>query len=486
VLIKDDNQMKAEAVFEGIKGEHGQSIKAFDAYLHNISLPDLIQFICLERKSRELTVQSGSKKGGLFFDNGEIVHAYAESMVGVDAFYEILSWSGGKLTLQDGSTDQKTIDLPWSFLVMEAAKRIDEGGVVEEQHPSEPEPEPSPPLEMCKVLIVDDSELFRNELQNILSDFGNVEVVATASNGKAALQILEKENPDLITLDANMPVMGGDLALKHIMVKSPAPVLLVSSLSAHSFGNLMDFIRLGAVDFLPKPEKQEEKEFFIERLRSCIEHFNQFYVDRLRRSRAPKPPVLKARPGLPAEKLLIMNGGWGGLLETLKIVPSLAKAPAFSAIIMLDIYPQLLEPVAKYLDAFAIHTVAPLLAGGPLLESQIWISRCGEPLEVIGDADGRAVRFQRGADNPNFSEMVSSALNVYREQLYLLFVSGAEGIDPATAQEIVAAGATVLIQDPATALYPAPLEELKEVFGSHAKIVSCEDVCSFCEKIFKE
>jgi len=475
--------VEARAVFDGIKDKHQEPEKGFDALLHDVSLPDLIQFICLERKPRELKVRSGLKDGGLFFDNGEIVHAYAESMVGVDAFYEILSWSGGSLTLQHGSTDQKTIDLPWSFLVMEAAKRIDEGGLSE---PQTAEPQPESELDTCKVLIVDDSELFRRELQNILTDIGNIEVMATASNGKAALEILETEKPDLITLDANMPVMGGDLALKHIMVKSPAPVLLVSGLSAHSFGNLMDFIRLGAIDFLPKPENPEDKELFVERLRSCTRLFSQFYVDRLRRSRAPKPPVLKARPGLPAEKLLIMNGGWGGLLETLKIVPSLTKAPSFSAIIMLDIYPRLLEPVAKYLDAYSMHTVAPLLAGGPLLESQLWISCSGEPLEVIGDADGRAVRVSRGAQRQNLTEVLSSALNVYGEQLYLLFVSGSEPIDDTIAQKIVTAGATVLIQDPATALYPAPLEELERLFGDHAEVVSCEEVCTFCERIFRE
>ncbi len=477
-----ERQMETGAVFDTIDGVTNQPAKGFDAHLHDVSLPELIQFICLERKARELKVKRGQEEGSIYFENGEIVHACVGGLEGEEAFFKILSWQSGSLILSHNSSPQKTIDLPWSFLVMEAAKRMDEEGSHVENHASTAEPEAVP--QSCKVLIVDDSELFRRELEKIFSDLGNVDVIATASNGKDALHSLEKEQPDLITLDANMPVMGGDLALKHIMVKSPAPVLLVSGLSAHSFGNLMDFIRLGAIDFLPKPENQEERELFVARLRSCISHFDEFHVERLRRSRAPKPPILKARPGLPAEKLLIMNGGWGGLLEVLKIVPSLTKAPAFSAIITLDLYPQLLEPVAKYLDAYSMHTVAPLLAGGPLLESQLWISRKGEPLEIIGDADGRAVRLMRGGQKQGFSRMVASALEVYGKELSVLFVSGAEELDAQAVDALKAAGATVMIQDPATALHPAPLESLERKFGQSAKVISCEEVCSFCEEMF--
>ena len=456
-----------------------RSLKGFEAQLKDVALPELIQFVCLERKDRQLRIKSGIKEGTIFFEKGEIVHAQTGSSSGEQAFYEIVSWPNGRLTLTYGSTTQKTINLPWNFLIMEAARREDEQEAASE-------PIATQAHDSCKILIIDYSELFRKELAKILSGFGKAEIIASVSNGERALEIIQNEKLDLITLDINIPIIGGDRALRQLMVKSAAPVVLISPLTAHSFRNVMDFMRLGALDFIPKPDSLEKKEKFIQRLQACVEHFDEFQVNGIRRARAPKPVILKARPGKAAEKLLLINGGRGGLLELFKIIPSFAKAKSVSSVMYLDVHPDLLQPLAQYMDAATIPTVNPLLAGGPLLESQFWISPAGQSLEVIENLDGKAIKMKKNKESRSFSQLARSAVEVFGDKLCVMFVSGAEDIDLETAEILKISGANLFIQDPATAMHPKPLEELKRKLHSYTQVLPSEEICSYCKRASEE
>ena len=102
------------------------------------------------------------------------------------------------------------------------------------------------------VLVVDDSGFFRKRLSEILSSTGELQVVATASNGQEALQLVEKHQPDVITMDYEMPVMDGITAVRKIMETRPTPVLMFSSLTYEGARVTLDALEAGAVDFLPK------------------------------------------------------------------------------------------------------------------------------------------------------------------------------------------------------------------------------------------
>lgn len=106
---------------------------------------------------------------------------------------------------------------------------------------------------MAKVLIVDDSALMRRHLKEILEVRGGHQVVA-ARNGVEALAALADEDPDVITLDVNMPEMDGLTCLSRIMAERPKPVVMVSSLTESGAEVTLQALALGAVDFIQKPE----------------------------------------------------------------------------------------------------------------------------------------------------------------------------------------------------------------------------------------
>lgn len=102
------------------------------------------------------------------------------------------------------------------------------------------------------VLVVDDSGFFRRRVCEILSSVAAIKVVGTASNGREALDLIQKLKPDVVTMDYEMPVMDGVTAVRHIMATCPTPVLMFSSLTYEGARVTLDALEAGAVDYLPK------------------------------------------------------------------------------------------------------------------------------------------------------------------------------------------------------------------------------------------
>ena len=106
---------------------------------------------------------------------------------------------------------------------------------------------------MTKVLVVDDSALMRKLLGRIFSKEADFEV-QFAHNGLEALELLAAFKPDVVTLDIHMPQMDGLACLDRIMIERPCPVVMVSSLTAEGAEATLRALRLGAIDFVAKPE----------------------------------------------------------------------------------------------------------------------------------------------------------------------------------------------------------------------------------------
>ncbi|MCR4938847.1 MAG: chemotaxis response regulator protein-glutamate methylesterase [Treponemataceae bacterium] len=107
---------------------------------------------------------------------------------------------------------------------------------------------------MIKVLIIDDSAVVRETLSKVLSSDPAIEVIATAADPLIALKKMELAEPDVITLDIEMPHMDGITFLKQLMEEKPTPVVICSSMAEDGSFNAMKAMEYGAVDIIQKPK----------------------------------------------------------------------------------------------------------------------------------------------------------------------------------------------------------------------------------------
>ncbi len=322
----------------------------------SLRLTDLIQMVCLSRSDVVIRVSSQSGAGIIYIRQGQIQHAQTDHLTGENAFFEILGWNDGQFEIQPFvSTECNSINKPWEHLLLEAMRHHDEKGDIRplDKHDSAngmteksdltnlfenledclfPEPSKSPPqhsgpvlsqasARATKVLIVDDSPFFSKKLKEMLEPDPDIEVVGIASNGKELLGILESGiSVDLITLDIEMPVMPGETTIKHVMVRYRRPVVIISSLHPNFTDRVFDFLQLGAVDFMSKPEAGDEHSVYASTLRKLVKRASKAQVSNFRRLRKTCESGLPATSkSITSKKLLVIVGAEGAHIEWFRL-----------------------------------------------------------------------------------------------------------------------------------------------------------------------
>lgn len=110
---------------------------------------------------------------------------------------------------------------------------------------------------MVKIIIVDDHELFRTGIKQVLETTGNYEIIGEVSNGKELLEMLKYVKPEVILMDINMPEMNGYEATK--IIKAEKPSIPVIAQTAYSIsGDKERTIESGCDDYISKPIKKQE------------------------------------------------------------------------------------------------------------------------------------------------------------------------------------------------------------------------------------
>lgn len=149
-----------------------------------------------------------------------------------------------------------------------------------------------------KVLVVDDSTFFRRRVSEILNQSDELEVVGNASNGQEAVEQVNLLDPDVVTMDIEMPVLDGISAAKKIMAEHPVPIIMFSSLTYEGAQATLDALEAGAMDFLPKRfediarDRKEAVELLQQRVIALGPRKRRFRSSSILRTRA-KPEISK-------------------------------------------------------------------------------------------------------------------------------------------------------------------------------------------------
>ena len=170
-------------------------------------------------------------------------------------------------------------------------------------------------MSKVKVLIIDDSAVVRQTLSSIIESDSRLQVMATASDPYAAARKMQKEAPDVITLDVEMPRMDGVTFLKRLMSQHPLPVVIISSLTDSGTETAMKALEYGAVEIITKP-KMDAKNFFEEsKIRICDAIFAASHT-RPRTKIKTNPPVIKVEPRHSADAVIPSKTGRNSMIKT--------------------------------------------------------------------------------------------------------------------------------------------------------------------------
>jgi len=177
-----------------------------------------------------------------------------------------------------------------------------------------------------RVLIVDDSAIVRTALTEIFSSDKRIEIMGTAADPYLAAKKIQKEVPDVITLDIEMPKMDGLTFLKKIMTQHPIPVVVISSLTEKGTITALKALEYGAVEIIQKPDLHSKKQIRDAKIKLCdiVLAASASRLKRLRKKRLPVKPM-EVKPKLSADAVIEKRGSFS-LPKTTDIIISVGAS----------------------------------------------------------------------------------------------------------------------------------------------------------------
>ena len=331
---------------------------------------------------------------------------------------------------------------------------------------------------MIKVLIVDDSALVRQMLEEMLNSDPYIEVVGTADDPIDARAKVKSLKPDVLTLDIEMPKMDGITFLKNLMRLHPLPVVMVSTLTEKGAEITFEALDIGAVEFVTKPKINLEnsfKQYALEIRRKVkiaakiskiqLENHHQRYINN--KNSLPKPvrfSTIKATPTSSDsqnpelrvnEKIIALGASTGGV-EAIKEV--LMRLPANSPpmVITQHIPAAFSEPFAKRMNTISEMKVYHAEDGQVIKHGEVYIAPGHCHLKIVKQAGKFICRLDDGPlvnrHKPSVDVMFRSVLDTFGSNSVAVILTGMGADGAQGMKELQSVGVKTVAQDEKTSV----------------------------------
>jgi two-component system chemotaxis response regulator CheB len=246
------------------------------------------------------------------------------------------------------------------------------------------------------VLVVDDSAFMRKVVTEIIDASEEFRVVGTARNGNDALRQIHALEPEIVTLDVEMPELDGLQTLGYIMSETPRPVVMLSA--AASGGKDDPTIRaleLGALDFVRKPSGPISLDInvvadtLLQALRAALQ-VNLGGVDMLARPRLVADRVAQQR-GRRATRVVALAASTGGPRALAEVVPGLPRDLDAAVLVVQHMPKGFTHSLAQRLDSLSALTVVEAQEGEGVETNKVYVAPGGFHMRVTRDAYGAVI-----------------------------------------------------------------------------------------------
>ena len=330
-----------------------------------------------------------------------------------------------------------------------------------------------------KVMVVDDSMVIRGLLTRTLETDGGIKVVASAGNGKAALDALAKTDVDVVVLDIEMPVMDGMTALPQLIAIKPyVQVIMASTLTLKGASISMKALSMGAADYVPKPTSTSQingAEDFKTELVSKVKSWGAV----ARRRRGPATPAtgataavassaaaprklygqveVKLRPaGTAKPDCLVVGSSTGGPQALFKVFQTLGPIQSLPVFVTQHMPATFTTILAEHLTTASGMPAAEAKDGEPVTSGRIYVAPGDFHMTVVVENGRKVMRINKNPPEnfcrPAVDPMLRSITKAYGNKVLFAMLTGMGHDGLKGAQELIGAGGTVIAQDEATSV----------------------------------
>jgi len=330
-----------------------------------------------------------------------------------------------------------------------------------------------------KLLVVDDSAFMRKAMEMMLADVSDIEIVGTAKNGAECIEQIKLLNPDVVTLDIEMPVMDGLTALKIIMKETPLPVIMLSSLTTDGAEATMEALSIGAVDFIPKQmsfvslEIVKIKDDLVEKIRYFAANkiillrkifnnkpssrFVSTIIDKADTVVLIKDEIVKSSQQFPDEKplrirngteIVVMGSSTGGPAALQKVIPFLPANFPLPVLLVQHMPPAFTKSLADRLNSLSKVTVTEAVDGDILKPGCVYISPGNKHMVIKSKGTLMLTDNPVGTlHKPSVDVMMNSVCEVYGKNVLAVIMTGMGQDGTVALEKLAKAGAYIIGQD---------------------------------------
>ena len=283
--------------------------------------------------------------------------------------------------------------------------------------------------ESIKVLIVDDALFMRKAISEILESDQRLKIVGTARDGLDGLDKIKELQPDVVTLDIDMPRMDGLSAIRHLMIESPVPVVVLSSLFSDG-AVTFEALRLGVVDFVPKPsgaiseDMDKSRRQIIDRVK-IASSVNFANIRRVRMESGDLNENLSVRYGFhPLDYLITLGTSLSGPNTVIRLLTRLSPTLPAAVVVVQEIAPQILPAFVQKFNEHVPWNIAMASDGQVLEQGVCYICSNEHALSIDrNESDQPCIKLSDPVDKP-LNMLFSSAAEIFRQNTIGVLLTG--------------------------------------------------------------